>query len=75
MSGSVPAANYIQFPKSKGPILGLTGQFLYLQVLFTCSMSLGFLMRKIPQHKSLRPDSSQETERLGSTYRCDRYHR
>lgn len=32
ISGSVPAANYVQLPKTKGPILGLTGQFLYLQV-------------------------------------------
>eukprot|EP00892_Ulva_mutabilis_P005258 jgi/Ulvmu1/3103/UM015_0143.1 len=32
MSGSVPAANYILLPKAKGPILGLTGQYLYMQI-------------------------------------------
>lgn len=46
MSGSVPAANYIQLPKAKGPILGLTGQFLYLQVLSIYAHSSDSIYRK-----------------------------
>lgn len=32
ISGLVPAANYLQIPKSRNGNLGLTGRFLYVQV-------------------------------------------
>lgn len=30
--GTIPAANFIRLPKSKGHMLGLTGRFVYMQV-------------------------------------------
>lgn len=30
ISGSIPSANYIQFPKSKTPPLNLTGHYVYI---------------------------------------------
>ena len=32
MAGSVPAANFVSFPKASTPPLGLTGQFVYIQL-------------------------------------------
>lgn len=37
LSGAVPAANYFQVPQDKAESLGLTGPFLYLQVLVPAS--------------------------------------
>lgn len=31
ISGSVPASNYIQFPKAASQTLGLVGRFVYIQ--------------------------------------------
>ena len=57
ISGTVPAANYVILPKKRSQSLGLTGQFLYLQV-----------RRHWLRCEGIQPNLQAACERTASSY-------